>query len=308
MTSQARVSVVIPTRNMGEFVVQAVESAITQSLVPHEVIVVDDNSTDGTFERLANMPPPVRVLRGPGQGAAIARNLALLAATGDYVAFLDADDMWLPGKLERQLADLQRKGADVGYTDFIRGPHLGDVSGPMMADVPEMPEGHVFERLLERNVVLTSSVIVRRELFGRSGVFKPSLKGGQDIDLWLRLARFAKFACLREPLVFYRQHGGNITASKSYKVLHALRWAEVHREHADVAPPVREYIRGRWTAALYEAGRHAWWDGDLPTARQCFRETLTVGPATPRALFWYGVASLPGPVLGALHRLRQALR
>lgn len=300
------VSVVIPTRNMGEYVVSAVESALSQSAPPHQVIVVDDGSTDGTFERLQSFGPPVQLLRGPGLGSAVARNLGLLAATGTYVAFLDADDLWYPRKLELQLADLAAKGATFGYTDYVSGPAPSQTGMRMLDNFPEAPEGLVFEKLLRRNFVLTSSVIVRRDELARSGIFRPSLIGGQDIDLWLRLARVARFACMREPLTFYRLHGGNITSSDRYALYHARRWESVYREHSDLAAEDRAYIRQRWSDAMFAAGRKAWWTNDFALARQCFRETLETFGFERRTLFWYLLMSLPHRWLKSVRSRRTA--
>src|SRR5712675_1199611 len=97
-----RVSVIIPTYNSGRLVVEAVESALAQTLAPAEILVVDDGSTDDTRDRLAKFGPPVSYIHQENQGVAAARNRGIRAATGDLVAFLDADDVWHPKKLERQ--------------------------------------------------------------------------------------------------------------------------------------------------------------------------------------------------------------
>ena len=203
----------------------------------------------------------------------------------------------VPAKLERQFADLVAKGADASYTDYRRGRVLAEAGPPMLEGAAEPCEGAIFAALLRRNFLLTSSIVVKREILARCGIFKSALKGGQDIDLWLRVARIAHFARLREPLTFYRQHGGNITASPKYSYYHARRWEAVYHEHADLDAAEREYIRGRWVNALFVAGRKAWWRDDFSLARQCFHEMRLAGDRSLRCSLWRTILLLPDAVL-----------
>src|SRR5688572_32276770 len=100
----ARVSVIIPARNAGRWIREAIESVLAQTAPAHECIVIDDGSTDDTARVAAEFGAPVRVITTGGRGVAAARNAGAASATGDYLAFLDADDVWLPRKLELQLA------------------------------------------------------------------------------------------------------------------------------------------------------------------------------------------------------------
>jgi glycosyltransferase involved in cell wall biosynthesis len=266
--------VIIPCRNMGRY-------------------VVDDASDDGTTELLSELGSRIVLVRGPGQGSATARNLGLLAATGDWFAFLDADDVWYPDKLQRQFQAIAARGADASYTDYRRGPEPSRAGPPMLAGTSLACDGQIFSALLRTNFLLTSTVVIHRDLIARCGLFKPELRGGQDIDLWLRIARIANFARVDEPLTFYRQHGGNITLSDMYSYYHAQRWEAVYREHADIAPSEREYIRQRWHRALHAAARKAWWRNDFELARRCFGELRAAGGGNAATLLWQGVLLLP---------------
>jgi glycosyltransferase involved in cell wall biosynthesis len=202
-----RVSVVIPTYNSAALVVGAVESVLAQTLPAAEVIVVDDGSTDDTPERLARFGPPVRAVRKPNGGVSAARNRGLAEATGDLIAFLDADDVWYPDKLRRQ-AEVFARQPDLGL--------LGTLTVPWPGTFPqELPAGRVaevrFEDLVVRNHFVTSTVVVRRDVAQVVGEFDGTLSGPEDYDYWLRAVSRAPAANLLVPLTGYRDLGGSLS-------------------------------------------------------------------------------------------------
>ncbi|MBA4067329.1 MAG: glycosyl transferase family 2 [Isosphaera sp.] len=196
-----RVSVVVPTYNCGRYVVEAVESVLAQTRPAAEVLVVDDGSTDDTPGRLARFAAPVRVIRKENGGVSTARNRGVEEATGDLVAFLDADDAWHPRKLEVQLAALAAR-PDLG----LLGTGVYDWPGPH----PDLPDaapavGDVrADDLIVRNCMVTSTVVARAEVLRAAGPFDPNLRGPEDHDLWIRVALRAKVGNLRANLTGYR--------------------------------------------------------------------------------------------------------
>jgi glycosyltransferase involved in cell wall biosynthesis len=204
------VSVVIPAYNAARFVGAAVQSTLAQTVTALEVIVVDDGSTDGTVECLAPFAGQVTVESIPNGGVSHARNRGAALARGEWLAFLDADDLWRPDKIERQLA---RAGAGVGliYSDRTNIGDRGDVP-ELQSRVTPMYEGDVFARLLlEGNFVTSSSVMMPRALFERLGGFDETLTASEDWDLWLRVAATSRVALVREPLVAYRFHSASLS-------------------------------------------------------------------------------------------------
>lgn len=206
----AAVSVIIPTFNYGRFVGDAVSSALAQTCPPHEIIVVDDGSTDGTAEALRSFDGRIRVIRQENQGVAVARNTGVAHASGDLLAFLDADDIWLPTKLEKQV---QR---------FLDDPALGLVHcGVLEVDPERTPlrlildgmEGWVANEMLlfRRNVILGggSAMVVSRAAFAAVGGFDRVLPPTEDWDLWYRVSRQFPVGFVPEVLLHYRCHGGN---------------------------------------------------------------------------------------------------
>jgi len=196
------VSVIIPTRNRRELVGEAVASALAQRDVAAEVIVVDDGSTDGTASMLSAFGDRIRVVRQTGSGVSAARNHGARLARGEWLAFLDSDDLWRPEKLARQLAyhaDRPTLGASQTGEIWIRN---GVRVNPCRHH--RKPDGDIFAPSLARCVVSPSAVLLRRELFASLGGFDEGLAVCEDYDLWLRLGAREPVGLLDEPLVIKR--------------------------------------------------------------------------------------------------------
>ena len=203
------VSVVIPAHNAARFLRDAIDSVLDQEALL-EVLVVDDGSTDDTATIAAGYGPPVRCLSQPNQGVAVARNLGIEASRGGLVAFLDADDTWLPSKLARQVAALVGQ-PDHGlcYSAFLVVDSNLDCVEVRHSD----RRGSAFEDLLTRGNVVGSvcTVLCERALLERVGGFDATLSQCADWDMWVRLAEITEFLYVDEPLVTYRQHASNMS-------------------------------------------------------------------------------------------------
>ncbi len=185
------VSVVIPTHDRRDLVGRAIDSVLGQSLPPAEVIVVDDGSGDGTADWLQRAYPQVRLLAlSQNRGVSHARNRGIEAAGGDWIAFLDSDDEWLPDKLAAQREALSGDpGARFCHTDE-RWVRNGVRVNPRHRH--RKRGGRIFSACLPMCVVSPSSVLMHRTLFDEVGLFDESLPACEDYDLWLRI-------CLRHP-------------------------------------------------------------------------------------------------------------
>jgi glycosyltransferase involved in cell wall biosynthesis len=204
----SRVSVVIPAYNAEAFIGEAVESVLAQTHRDVEVIVVDDGSTDGTLQRLAPFAGKIAIVRQAQGGVSAARNAGVERASGSWVAFLDADDVWLPEKLARQLS---AAAAPVVYTDRYNIGDRGDLPD-IHSGVNRLHDGDIFTTLLvEGNFITASSVMMRRDLFDELGGFFRGLAAAADWDLWIRAAERQLIRCCPEPLVQYRFHGAGMS-------------------------------------------------------------------------------------------------
>ena len=223
--SGPQVSIVIPTHNSSRYLVKALDSVLAQTVSDFEVLVVDDGSTDDTECVMRHYGAPVRYIRQQNAGVAVARNNGISESRGRYVAFLDADDVWLPFKLERQLETINLSSANgVCYSAFSI---VSSELEPMEVSQSQR-SGSLLESLLTRgNIVGTpSTVICERELLSEVGGFDAALSYGADWDLWLRLSVLTGFCYVDEPLVMYRQHDGNMSRSASLVECDSLRVLE----------------------------------------------------------------------------------
>lgn len=224
--STPTVSVIIPTFNTGRYVAQAIASALASCNVTIEVIVVDDQSTDDTWQVLEGFGDAIRKVRQSKGGPYKARNLGARLACGEWLAFLDADDEWSPGKLAKQLSVADHSTALI-YTDRY---NFGDCSRvkERQSDSVKLWEGDVFEPLLLDNFITLSSVLMKKSWFERLGGFSEQHVGVQDWDLWLRYASAGGIVkLLSEPLTRYRIHSEQM--SQNLDVRAAERLAVVQR-------------------------------------------------------------------------------
>jgi glycosyltransferase involved in cell wall biosynthesis len=181
-----QVSVVIPTYNRAWCLREALDSVLAQSFRDFELIVVDDGSSDETPQLLAGYGQSLRLLRQRNRGVSAARNAGIAAGRGALIAFLDSDDLWLPGKLERQVAFFDSQAdALICQTEELWVKNGRRVNPGQRH---RKRGGMIFEPSLELCLVSPSAVMVRRELFERVGLFDEDLPACEDYDMWLRVS------------------------------------------------------------------------------------------------------------------------
>ena len=300
MTNPA-VSVVIPTCNRAELVGIAIESALAQTLSDIDVIVVDDASEDGTADVVARFKDArLRLLRqSVRRGAPAARNAGIRGSAGEYVAFLDDDDEWLPEKLACQLDLFRRKGPDLGvvYSSYtVVDRETGCVVGTKVAQ----KRGNLREALLERNYVgSTSSVLVRRSALEGVGLWDESLPSFQDYDLWIRLSRGVAFDYIDQNLLRYFVHTKRIWTN-----LEALdRGIDLMVEKHGSARALRLNLsRQSLGVGVQYCAR-----GDVGKGRAALRRAVRLDPLSPRAFWNLALSQLGGRAFrGAEGELRDS--
>ena len=198
-----RVSVIIPTYNRAAWVAEAAASVLAQTYRDFELIVVDDGGTDATLEALARLAGELRLLRRAKQGGvSAARNLGVAAARGEWLAFLDSDDLWRPDKLARQI-DYLKENPDLRLcqTEEIWVRNGVRVNPP---ETHRKVGGEIFLPSLSRCVVSPSAVMLERRLFEELGGFDETLPAAEDYDLWLRVTWRHPVGLLPEALVIKR--------------------------------------------------------------------------------------------------------
>ncbi len=207
-----KISVIIPAYNAAPYIAEAIESCLNQTRPPDEIIVVDDGSSDDTASIAASFSPSVRLIRQKNAGVSAARNLAVESSSGEWIAFLDADDWFYPQKLELQERCAEQNPDAVLIYTAVQSVFLDGVkTGPIFT-----PPEDLESELRYRCPFHICSVIMRRDAFDAIGGFDPTLRCIEDWDLWLRLAaRFSlkTFAAVTEPLVAYRAVPGSLSSN-----------------------------------------------------------------------------------------------
>ena len=292
--STAIVSVVLPTFNRLRFLRPAIESVYAQTFADWELIIADDGSDLETKQYLQSLTDDPRVkvvwLRHTGRPSMVS-NAALLKAAGEYVAFLDSDDLWATRKLERQIETLRaRVSCRWSYTAFLRVDGSGNPL-PEEAQRPWVPhEGDIFEQVVRgRASIRTPSVLATRQLIAQAGGFNEGLLSGEDYDLWLRLAFYSEVAIVDEPLVYVRRDHDSHTSdwqsafvswdsslSRSQQLVDAGRRSLLREErmrnalklaaiYAELGAQGR-MLRVFWESLPYSWPYPQWWLSGLKTA------------------------------------------
>jgi glycosyltransferase involved in cell wall biosynthesis len=288
-----------------------------------EVIVADDGSTDGTGDVVAATDPAARYLWAPNTGSPSApRNRGFAACRGRYVAFLDADDEWLPGAAARAIGLLERHPqVDLLFGDAKYGnAHDGFVSWIELAGeeafrkLPRrelepgfalLKRGPLFRHMTARNAVFLGACFVRREVFATIGGFDTAYWGGEDWEVWMRLAAVRNLGFLNEPLAIYTRHAGNVTNNRDRMTGGFCQALRNVLERCDLSSTDRRCVRNRLRRQLFSYAYLAYDRGDLTVARQRFREAVRAGNRRPLTLALTAACHLPSWLTGTLRGWKQ---
>jgi glycosyltransferase involved in cell wall biosynthesis len=243
-----KVTVVIPAYNAMAFLPETLDSVLQQTFTDFEVSIVNDGSTDKIVAWFMTVKDDrVRLISQANQGLSGARNTGIAEARGEYIAFLDADDLWAATKLEQQVRCLDRDPA-VGLV--YTWTRLVDETGkPTGVKYDSQVEGNVWQQILVGDIICSgSSAMVRRDCFDRVGRFDPNLSSAADFDMWTRIAAQYPFAVVKEYLLDYRQHSSSMSRNH-LKMMQDLRMTFEKRFQS--VPLELLYLRNVAYAGMY---------------------------------------------------------
>lgn len=295
------ISVIMPCYNAAPYVAEAVESVMGQSHGNVELVVVDDGSTDGSdlvLKQLAEKyPERLHLFYTSHVGPYPARNLALRHARGDYVAFLDADDWWLPETLARLHAAIARRGADVAYCGWQN-------VGEGIHSEPHVPPAYEEEDAVAHFVRTCPwpihGALVKRAIVDQLRGFSERRFSSMDYDFWLRMLALTKrIVRVPEVLAFYRWHSyGQVSSVKWRQVLDALEAQQsfIRANPKLVAHLPEEKIRDLTHGQVMRQAYRAVWKRDLESAQKLFRHSAARGAFHMRDLRHIASALLPMPL------------
>jgi len=228
MAAVPTISVVIPCYNADKYITATIRSVLLQNWPSLEIIVVDDGSKDNSVRVVSDTFPFVRLVRQANQGVAAARNNGIAQCSGEWIALIDADDIWLEGKLAKQWALLQ---ANPGVRMSCTAWQMWQCVDPEPAEafVKQVqsqafetatgagPSGWIYPDLLAACCVWTSTVLAHRSVFEEVGQFDATLRIGEDYDFWLRASRVTQIVRVPQPLALYRRHAASLTKAAPAK-------------------------------------------------------------------------------------------
>ena len=309
--NEPTVSVVIPAYNVADLIGATLDSVLEQTYHDFEIIVVDDGSTDSTREVVATYGEPVRYVRKVNGGSASARNRGIQEARGTYVAFLDADDLWRPTKLEVQMQEhLADPALAWSYTDS----YLVDAeSGTIIfrrSHVRDRPEGDVLDALLKGNFIAPSTTVVEHRVFDEVGVFDESSlhRISEDWDLWMRIAARYPVRFIGTPLVETRQHADRKTETMDLE--HALesRLAIIDKAVQRNPDRLAEVYDEARANLLVNIGRKWMNREERNQARQLFMQALCLEPLLAEGWLYAAGSLIPRKLLRLLGAIRRRTR
>ncbi|MEM7714190.1 MAG: glycosyltransferase family A protein [Cyanobacteria bacterium P01_A01_bin.68] len=212
-----KISIIIPAYNAMSYLPETLESVFGQTFTDFEILIINDGSSDDIVEWASQITDSrVKLISQANQGVSTARNTGIRKSQGEYIAFLDADDLWEATKLEKQVICLDNNptvGLVYTWTAFI-----DQFSKPTGVSIVSHAEGNVWEEIVVRDMISTGScTMIRAECFDKVGLFDSDLWIGEDRDMWIRIAACYLFAVIKEPLTLYRRHHQNTT--KSNKII-----------------------------------------------------------------------------------------
>ena len=271
------VSVIIPTYNRKDLVIEAIESVFAQTYRDYEIVLVDDGSTDGTEDALRSLEDRVRYLSKPNRGVSSARNLGIQRAHGSLIAFLDSDDVWEPTFLE-VTAGYMAHHADVAMVS------TGWRTLPSGHRWPPMRQralhGCLLPFMMEKDLVRTSAVVARRSALLVAGVVDENLEVAEDTDMWLKIAALDPSAILNVHLSWGRRH--DLRLSKN-RILHLQQLLHVFATHYDPRLVKKKIFYRRRSRLYLGLGERHLRAHNLIEAKACFRDAVALNPFSFRA-------------------------
>jgi glycosyltransferase involved in cell wall biosynthesis len=305
------VSVIVPTYNCERFIGEAIGSVLAQSYGSLEVVAVDDGSADGTVRLLREFGDRVRVFTQANRGPAAARNHAVQQARGEYLAFLDGDDLWLPGQPAVLMDHVERHPQTrVIYGDWaVWHPQPdGSFAAPPRFDLTDEAavdaagSGWLYSRLLFDSIIHIIAAVIHRSVYDTVHGFDETLRTGSDYDFWLKVSRSFPVVKLDRPVAVYRQNHASVTytvrrENNAYRLLkraidtYGLVDSAGHR----VAPGA---AAKRLAELAFVHGYRHYWHGDAEIAQQSFVQSLRHRPLQPKTMA-YALAAAAKRLAGA---------
>ncbi len=289
-----RVSVVVPTYNSADRVTDAIKSVLAQTYTDFEIVVIDDGSTDQTEEALRQFGDRIHYFKQENHGVSAARNAGIRKSRGEYIAFLDSDDFWLPEKLAEQVPVLDAD-REVGlvYSDWTVMSGETVLQSSYHKNLTPA-SGYVFDQLIQRGFVLTSGVVVRRRCLDDVGDFDKSLAIAQDYDLWLRISYRWQIQLVNKCLFTKRSFDGSLSTNLTKTAVERIAlYQKTLRELPDITQRSRRLMKRQIAINYWDVGYDHFDRFSFKEARKSFASSFKYNWTNIKTLAYIAATYLP---------------
>lgn len=303
------VSVLIPTFNCARYICDALESVFSQTLPPQEVIVVDDGSTDNTPVILESYMDRIRYFYQKNSGASAARNTGIRLAKSPLIAFLDADDLWMPDHLELSVKGLEENPlADMVFSDalfnssgVLAPSRIRDRNRGFRRWMAKHGDGKsaLFKGWMQRELVRkhpgfsTSGVVVRKDCLLKVGGFDETFSVGEDCDLWVRISFQSPLIFINRPTYIYRMRPGSLTRPEDRSLMEERHAGEIEHQRDKAPRDMVPWLSRRIVRTYFSAGYYSLLAQKAGRGRLMFIKSLRYNPLYLRSWIFFGLSFLP---------------
>ena len=300
------VSVVLPAYNAALFIGDAIESVLAQSYTNLEIIVIDDGSTDDTG-KIVSRYNMVRYIRRPNQGAASARNRGIREAQGEYIAFIDADDLWMPEKITMQVDLLRQSGVKWCYCDsYYSWYNSEEIIGRLSSTQGVYQNDILVPYVSGKFSIPLPATLIRQGILEDIGYFDETLTVAEHTDLWARIAVRYPIGYLNQPLVQIRKRVNSLTTKTTAEVMGNNRRQMLNKLIA-LAPDRLGPLQKELMADSYvKEGKHFLRNGNISKARKCFGKAVQLDAHSIKPYFFW-IACWVEPIPKLFYKLRWTL-
>lgn len=289
------ISVIIPTYNCDKYICEALDSVLHQTCSDYEIIVIDDGSTDTTKAIIDTGYQTVRYYYMENNGVAAARNFGISKAQGELIAFLDADDKWLPEKLEKQaVLFLKNDTLGMAFTENRFFDEQG-MQSKKVCKRERLMEGDIVKNIFLKSYVVTSTVMVRKQVFDAVGLFEEGLTVAEDDNMWMRIGMKYSVELLDEPMLMYRMTEGSLSRNRCNIFSGVKASIEiVKNKYPDLYNRLgNSVIRRKYSNLFFSEGYHYFSQGMQKEARNNFIKSYINKPFELKPLLYMASTYLP---------------
>ncbi len=323
-----KVSVIITTYNYGQFIQEAIESILDQTYKNFEIIVIDDGSTDNTKEVLKPYLNRIKYIYQENSHIPKARNTGILISKGEYLAFLDADDLWEKEKLKIQVEFLDaHPQIDMVFSDACVINQKGVISTSflnnkkLLRKIPfqtvsvdnKIFTRSIFEDMVREIFILVTSVLVKRKVLIQAGMFDEACSRGlEGIDMWLRVINGCNVGFTDKVLSTYRIHGANTSADpQRWRLAYIKLYKKILSNYSDLKRGIRRFILKNLAQSYWDAGWYHFSKNELKESRKYFLQNWQYLPWNIKyglySVAYYFASFLPIPIISLIRRIKNDL-